>query len=277
MKRQAMPPRNQILTVAQMQAAEQALIDGGETVSSLMKRAGAGAADYVWRLSAGRPVTVLCGPGNNGGDGYVIARVLRERGVAVQVVAPLEPRTAAARAACTAWGGEPVEQASGEVFVDCLFGSGLARSLDPAMERLLADLQQAMRTKDVPRREAIRMVRAAIQNSEIALQRPLTEQEIQDLIAREIKRRNEALELFRKGGRQDLVAEEEAGLRVLAEYLPRQLSQEEIAEIVRGIVRELGVSGPAAVGQVMRAAMAQLKGRADGRLINEVVRQVLAQ
>lgn len=144
-------------------------------------------------------------------------------------------------------------------------------------ERLLADLQQAMRAKDVPRREAIRMVRAAIQNSEIALQRPLTEQEIQDVIAREIKRRNEALELFRKGGRQDLVAEEEAGLRVLAEYLPQQLSREEIVEIVRGIVRELGVSGPGAMGQVMRAAMAQLKGRADGRLINEVVREVLAQ
>lgn len=142
-----MPPRNQILTVAQMQAAEQALIDGGETVSSLMERAGAGAADYVWRLSAGRPVTVLCGPGNNGGDGYVIARVLRERGVAVQVVAPLETRTAAARAACTAWGGEPVAQASGEVFVDCLFGSGLARSLDPAMERLLGDLASAHRLR----------------------------------------------------------------------------------------------------------------------------------
>lgn len=134
---------DQILTVAQMQAAEQALIDGGETVSSLMERAGTGAADYVWRLSAGRPVTVLCGPGNNGGDGYVIARVLRERGVAVQVVAPMEPKTAAARAARAAWAGEPVAQASGEVFVDCLFGSGLARSLDPAMESLLGDLASA--------------------------------------------------------------------------------------------------------------------------------------
>ncbi|MFC3096357.1 NAD(P)H-hydrate dehydratase [Alteraurantiacibacter palmitatis] len=138
---------DQILTVAQMQAAEQALIDGGETVSSLMERAGAGAADYVWRLSAGRPVTVLCGPGNNGGDGYVIARLLHQRGVAVQVVAPMQPKTAAARAARAAWGGESVTHAAGEVFVDCLFGSGLARSLEPPLERLLNDLAGAHRLR----------------------------------------------------------------------------------------------------------------------------------
>ena len=85
-----------VLTAAQMPAAEQALIDGGETVETLMERAGAGAADWIWRMAAGRSVTVLCGPGNNGGDGYVIARVLAERGLAVAVVAPLQPATDAA-------------------------------------------------------------------------------------------------------------------------------------------------------------------------------------
>src|ERR1044072_810834 len=90
---------DQVLTVAQMRAAEQALIDGRETVSSLMEIAGTGAADWVWRVAAGRPVTVLCGPGNNGGDGYVIARELGRRGTKVTVVAPLEPATEAARAA----------------------------------------------------------------------------------------------------------------------------------------------------------------------------------
>ena len=88
-----------ILTVAQMRAAEQALIEGGETVSSLMERAGTGAAEWVWRISGGRPVTVLCGPGNNGGDGYVIARELTRRGAKVTLVAPLEPTTEAAIAA----------------------------------------------------------------------------------------------------------------------------------------------------------------------------------
>src|SRR5690606_30064799 len=71
-----MRPASHVLTVAQMRAAEQALIEAGETVGSLMERAGRGAAEWVWRLAAGRPVTVLCGPGNNGGDGYVIAREL---------------------------------------------------------------------------------------------------------------------------------------------------------------------------------------------------------
>ena len=128
----------QILTAAQMRAAEQDLLDGGETIESLMERAGAGAADWVWRMAAGRRVTVLCGPGNNGGDGYVIARVLAERGLKVQVVAPLPPATDAARTARAKWGGEPVSHAAGDVLVDCLFGTGLGRPLD---DSLLAHLR----------------------------------------------------------------------------------------------------------------------------------------
>ncbi len=137
-------PSRQILTVEQMRAAEQALIDAGESVESLMERAGAGAADYVFRMAAGRPVTVLCGPGNNGGDGYVIARALGERGVPVQVVAPLGPTTEAAKTARAKWGGVPVDDApgniKGHVFVDCLFGSGLTRGLSPELAALLARL-----------------------------------------------------------------------------------------------------------------------------------------
>jgi hydroxyethylthiazole kinase-like uncharacterized protein yjeF len=126
-----------ILTVAQMRAAEQALIDGGETVSSLMERAGAGAADWVWRVAGGRPVTVLCGPGNNGGDGYVIARELAARGAKVTFVAPLEPATEAAIAARRSCGLQPVEHGHGGVLVDCLFGSGLTRPLSLELLTLL--------------------------------------------------------------------------------------------------------------------------------------------
>jgi len=133
----------QILAVTQMQAAEQALIDAGESVGSLMEGAGRGAAEYVRRIAAGRSVSVLCGPGNNGGDGYVIARVLREAGLPVCVVAPMEPRTEAAIAARTAWGGKVAEDARGAVLVDCLFGSGLARPLDADMAALLARLAEA--------------------------------------------------------------------------------------------------------------------------------------
>lgn len=134
---------SQILTIEQMKAAEQALIDAGETVSTLMERAGRGAAEWIWRIAAGRSVTVMCGPGNNGGDGYVIARVLAERGLKVNVVAPLSPKTPAARAAKAAWGGEPVKNAKGGVFVDCLFGSGMARMIDQELETLLCELAAA--------------------------------------------------------------------------------------------------------------------------------------
>lgn len=130
---------DQVLTVAQMRAAEQALIDGGESVESLMERAGAGAADWVWRMAAGRAVTVLCGPGNNGGDGYVIARELVRRGTAVAVVAPVEPGTGAAAAARRSWGGTVAERGAGGVLVDCLFGSGLTRPLSPELAALLGE------------------------------------------------------------------------------------------------------------------------------------------
>ncbi|KLE36061.1 sugar kinase [Aurantiacibacter luteus] len=126
-----------------MRAAEAALIEGGESAESLMERAGQGAADWVWRLSGGRSVTVLCGPGNNGGDGYVIARELEARGSAVSVVAPLDPATDAARKARAAWGGRPVATAKGDVLVDCLLGTGLSRPLSDEHARLMEELAAA--------------------------------------------------------------------------------------------------------------------------------------
>lgn len=136
----------QVLTAEQMRAAEQALFDAGTTVSELMEVAAGGAAEWVRRVAAGRPVTVLCGPGNNGGDGYVIARLLREAGNAVTVIAPLPPRTEAAQQARARW-DDPVGTGTGvpggeggEVFVDCLFGSGLGRPLVAQHALLLRDL-----------------------------------------------------------------------------------------------------------------------------------------
>ncbi len=141
---QAAPAPQQVLTVAQMRAAEHALIDAGDSVGSLMERAGNGAGDWVHRLAAGRPVTVLCGPGNNGGDGYVIARHLAARGGPVQVVAPLPPRTPAAMAARGAFAGVVGDGSGalpqGGVFVDCLFGSGLTRAVDARLAALLTAL-----------------------------------------------------------------------------------------------------------------------------------------
>lgn len=133
----------QILTAAQMQAAEQALFDSGTSVDELMEIAAGGAAERIRRIAAGRNVTVLCGPGNNGGDGYVIARRLREAGNAVRVIAPIAPNTDASKAARERWGAHVASSgdgARGEVFVDCLFGTGLARPLDAEHALLLRDL-----------------------------------------------------------------------------------------------------------------------------------------
>lgn len=127
-----------------MQAAEQALIDSGTSVDELMQRAGKGAAEWVWRISGGRPVTVLCGPGNNGGDGYVIAREIARRGGAVRVIAPVPPKTDAAKRAAEGFRGETIAEANktgGEVLVDCLFGSGLTRPLSAEHRALLRRLR----------------------------------------------------------------------------------------------------------------------------------------
>ncbi len=135
-----------ILSVAQMRAAEQALFDAGTDPYALMRRAGEGAAEIVWRAGVKREALVLCGPGNNGGDGYVIARVLRERGVPVRVAALGEPKTESASKARADWGG-PVEDvmtaAPAAQLVDALFGIGLARGLAPELADKLAELVNA--------------------------------------------------------------------------------------------------------------------------------------
>ncbi|UAB77281.1 NAD(P)H-hydrate dehydratase [Erythrobacter sp. SCSIO 43205] len=135
----------QILTVEQMRAAEQRIFDAGTPVFDLMQLASGRASEWVRRIAAGRRVTILCGPGNNGGDGYVMAHRLSEAGLKVQVVAPDPPKTDAAQKARDLWGKSVVSsggEVQGEVFVDCLFGSGLTRPLSAAHFLLLRDLSE---------------------------------------------------------------------------------------------------------------------------------------
>ncbi len=139
---------DQILTVAQMRAAEDALIVAGSSVDALMRTAGLGAAEWVWRMAAGRAVTVLCGPGNNGGDGYVIAEAIRARGGEVVVIAGLPPATDAARKAASLYQGAMLSadaEPAGNVLVDCLFGSGLTRPLSAENVALLGRLANTHR------------------------------------------------------------------------------------------------------------------------------------
>ncbi|MDB5697291.1 MAG: NAD(P)H-hydrate dehydratase [Alphaproteobacteria bacterium] len=125
--------RRFILTADEIRAAEEAVIAAGTSAEELMDRAGTAAADAIWRYAGPRPTLVLCGPGNNGGDGYVIARLLHERGVPVRVAAFAEPRTTSARWARAGWAGEveDLSAATGApLLIDALFGIGLVRPLD---------------------------------------------------------------------------------------------------------------------------------------------------
>jgi len=143
-------------------------------------------------------------------------------------------------------------------------------------QKLSDDLKQAMRSGDTVRRGAIRMLMAAINNAEIARQAKLEDSDIFGVIAKEVRQRRESIEAFKQGNRQDLVDKEEAELAILQEYLPQQMTREEVAEAARKVIAEVGAEGPGDKGKVMPVLMAGLKGQADGREINEVVSELLS-
>lgn len=143
-------------------------------------------------------------------------------------------------------------------------------------QKLTDDLKQALRDRDKVRRSVIRLVIAAINNAEIARQATLNDTDILGVIAKEIRQRQESIEAFRQGNRQDLVAQEEAEMAVLKEYLPPQLTREEIIAAARQVITEVEAKGPGDKGKVMSKLIAQLKGKADGREINAVVTELLS-
>ena len=143
-------------------------------------------------------------------------------------------------------------------------------------QKLADDLKQALRGGDKVRLSVIRLLLAAINNTEIARQATLEDADIYGVIAKEIRQRKESIDAFKQGKRDDLVAQEEAELAILQEYLPQQMSREEIVAEAQKIIAEVGAAGPGDKGKVMPRLIAQLKGRADGRLINEVVTELLS-
>jgi hypothetical protein len=142
-------------------------------------------------------------------------------------------------------------------------------------QKLTDDLKQALRDGDKVRRSVIRLVIAAMRNAEIARQATLEDADILGVIAKEIRQRKESIEAFKLGKRQDLVAQEEAELAILEEYLPRQMTREEIIAEARRVITEVGAQGLGEKGKVMPRLIAQLKGKADGREINAVVTELL--
>ncbi|NOU95465.1 GatB/YqeY domain-containing protein [Paenibacillus sp. LMG 31456] len=142
-------------------------------------------------------------------------------------------------------------------------------------ERLNEDMKLAMKSQAKFKLSVIRMVRAAIKNIEIDQRKSLDDQEVLDVLSREIKQRRDSLQEFEKAGREDLAETVKAEIDILIEYLPQQLTEEEVKAIVQQTIQEVGASSKADMGKVMGALMPKVKGRADGKIVNQAVQQLL--
>jgi uncharacterized protein YqeY len=142
-------------------------------------------------------------------------------------------------------------------------------------DRLLSDMRTAMKERDTERKSVLSMARAAVLQIEKDKRIDMDDQGVIEVIAKEIKSRKEAIELFKQGGRQDLVDKNEKEIEILGEYLPPQLSEAEIRSVIEEIIAKTGAAGMKDMGKVMGAVMPQLKGRADGGTVNRLVKEML--
>ena len=142
-------------------------------------------------------------------------------------------------------------------------------------QRLQEDLKQAMKARDAELTGTLRMLLSELKYERIKLGHEVTEEEFVVVVQRGVKQRNDSVEQYRKGGREDLAAKEEREAAILASYLPAQVSADEVRTAVEELVREQGLAGPKAIGQVMSAVMPRFKGRFDGKALQQIARDVL--
>jgi len=142
--------------------------------------------------------------------------------------------------------------------------------------RIDDELKEAMRARDAERRDALRLILSSLKSAEKELQRPLSDDEELQVLQRERKRRIEAAEAFRSGGREAQAESEERELAVLQEFMPEPLSEDELEEIVDDAIAENGATGMSDFGRVMADVMPQVSGRADGSVVSQLVREKLA-
>ncbi len=142
-------------------------------------------------------------------------------------------------------------------------------------EKLTADMKTAMREKDSVRLNTIRMVRSALKNKEIEAGGELDDQGIIQVVSTLVKQRRESIAMYRENDRQDMADQEQAEIEVLQVYLPQQLSEEEVAAIVDAAIAETGASSVKDMGAVMKVVVAKTTGRADGKMVNQLVRSRL--
>ena len=138
-------------------------------------------------------------------------------------------------------------------------------------------MKQAMRSRDNLRRDVIRYLRSEIRNQEIRVQHDLEDQEVIQVLARQAQQRRDSIEAYQAADRDDLVQQEQSELAIIMEYMPQQMTEEEIAELVHKTVSEVGAQGPSDMGKVMGKIMPQVRGRAEGRAVSAAVSQILRE
>ncbi|MEI6610709.1 MAG: GatB/YqeY domain-containing protein [Deltaproteobacteria bacterium] len=143
--------------------------------------------------------------------------------------------------------------------------------------RLNDEMVIAAKARDKVRLSAIRMLKTALHNKEIDLMRPLNESETLQIISGMVKQRKDSIEQFAKGGRTDLVEKEEAELKVVQEFMPAQMSDDEVVSIIQKAIAEAGAVSVKDMGKVMKILMPQLTGKADGKMVGEKVKELLSQ
>ncbi len=144
-------------------------------------------------------------------------------------------------------------------------------------EKLANDMKEAMKAREAgkARLSVIRLVRGAVRQIEIDQKVELDDEGVLAVISKEVKQRRDSIEEFKKGGREDLVAQNEADVAILMEYLPAQLSEAEVRALVDEAVAAVGAQGPKDMGKVMKELMPKVKGKADGKLVNQLVKEAI--
>lgn len=141
--------------------------------------------------------------------------------------------------------------------------------------KIQADLGQALKKGDTLKVSTLRLLIAEIHNQEIEKRQELSKEEIITIVQKEVKKRQESIEAYQKGKREDLVKKEKKELEVLSEYLPRQLSPQELEKIIQSVIKKVNATSLSDFGKVMGLVMAEVKGRADGKVISKIVKNIL--
>lgn len=143
-------------------------------------------------------------------------------------------------------------------------------------EKLMEDLKTSMKNKETLRKNTITMVRAAIKQIEVDQRKDVQDEEILEIISKQAKERRLAIEDFKRGSREDLVSQTEAEIEILLQYLPQQLTEDEVEQIVVETIKEINATSMKDIGLIMKAVMPKVKGKTDGNIVNKVVKKIFS-